>query len=429
MKFVLLTLAILSVRTWAVGSLQEVERIQQATQELAPSEIRGINIQQNDVTYWSKYFDNIIVVNKSPDVQRVQVYRFGQPVPNETSTKQGTVERWKVSTGLEIWKCEPLKDTAGNVVGIAPVWTGTPNGYYISKRLDVDHHSASFDDASMRWAAFFNGGIATHRGDEPDKFGVERASHGCVRMTETDARDIFLWTLLSGGPINLEDPRFKGDCPSPQRKSGAKLEKCLSDAEGRTTYFQKTIRASLTEGQTHGLPYASLPQIPDVTRSGKATKWTTGFKTIVIVECVNNDGSDCTATTRAPKISCDQNVPISDQPRSASNSAQPQSPSQVQVSSPYAVANNPFDAALNKLIHPDQWFVAPPVAPPAEVGRYAEPAIAQRAAPMELHPVPPASVTPRIQVAAASSKTTAPVAARPKAAAFSAWPKGDFDDN
>ena len=297
-----------------IMQVNEVDRYQGAMENTG--EVRGIIIGDRHIQYWSKYFDNIILVNKSTEVQRVQVYRFGQIVPEQTilrKNKQGQMqeeERWKVSTGTERWSCEVVKNPQGQIIAVEPVWTGTPTGFYVSTYGDVDHHSNAFDDASMRWAFFFNRGIATHKGMEPHKFGLQRASHGCVRMTEEDARDIFKWTMLSGGPVNLSDARFKGQCASPQRKSGDELEKGISAAAARTPYFQKEIASALAEGQAKGLPYEKLQQIPKVTVSGNwnGTTYQDGYKTLVIVQCVNRDGSDCSMAQKPMQPACDRSV-------------------------------------------------------------------------------------------------------------------------
>lgn len=77
-----------------------------------------------------------------------------------------------------------------------PVSTGrsgydTPSGKFKPFRLEEDHFSEEWDDAPMPHSIFFTGeGHAIH-GTQYQKSLGRRASHGCVRLSETNAATLF----------------------------------------------------------------------------------------------------------------------------------------------------------------------------------------------------------------------------------------------
>lgn len=290
--------------------------------KVAPAtEVTGIHVTTEELRKWGKTYDNIVLINKAPDVQLAAVYRFGERIKTA-----------KVSTGVEDWVCEQAKDDAGNPTGsLYPIWRHTPTGYYVPESLDIDHHSRAFDDAWMKYAVFFNGGIATHRapGGTEHVLGTP-ASHGCVRMAEPDAKEIFKLVFWSGRkPTDDEiqnDPDFKGRCPSENRKDGPELDACRRQALARTTGwtdrtgrhpgYTEQIAQMISEGegqkdvggQSLQFPYESEPNVPDLNPDGtpKIDKKTSQpvmkhFKTLYIVECVDRQGNDCSVPKNRPQ--------------------------------------------------------------------------------------------------------------------------------
>ncbi|MBX9458414.1 MAG: L,D-transpeptidase [Rhizobium sp.] len=81
----------------------------------------------------------------------------------------------------------------------------TPTGVFLVLEKDADHHSSTYDDASM---PFMNrltwDGIALHAGNLPGY----PASHGCVRLPIAFARKLFTVTglgtpvIIAGGPAD-----------------------------------------------------------------------------------------------------------------------------------------------------------------------------------------------------------------------------------
>lgn len=87
---------------------------------------------------------------------------------------------WPISTGMEGFE--------------------TPTGLYRPIRLDRDHASSEYEDAPMPFSIFFTGGYAIHGTPVVSKLG-DPVSHGCVRLSKTNAHA--LWDLvLAAGPDN-----------------------------------------------------------------------------------------------------------------------------------------------------------------------------------------------------------------------------------
>lgn len=76
-----------------------------------------------------------------------------------------------------------------------PVSTGrrgysTPRGSYRAKRLERTWYSRKYDDAPMPYSIFFTGGYAIH-GTQHVRYLGRPASHGCVRLAPSHARELF----------------------------------------------------------------------------------------------------------------------------------------------------------------------------------------------------------------------------------------------
>lgn len=88
---------------------------------------------------------------------------------------------------------------------------GTPTGRFRPQLFSSRHHSSIYGGASMPWAMFFNGNIATHGTPHltnliTNGFG----SHGCVRMEAQRAEDLFqLVGLVGKGEVAAMDKNKK----------------------------------------------------------------------------------------------------------------------------------------------------------------------------------------------------------------------------
>jgi hypothetical protein len=88
-----------------------------------------------------------------------------------TVTHRGRVKyNWKVSTGTMFYS--------------------TPVGSYRAQWLSKDHKSKQYFDAPMPYSIFFHRGYAIHGTPHESRLG-SRASHGCIRLTTSNARILY----------------------------------------------------------------------------------------------------------------------------------------------------------------------------------------------------------------------------------------------
>jgi lipoprotein-anchoring transpeptidase ErfK/SrfK len=64
----------------------------------------------------------------------------------------------------------------------------TPTGKFRPQRLERDWYSKQYDDAAMPYSVFFKAGYAIHGGY--GRMG-RPASHGCIRLTTSNAAKLF----------------------------------------------------------------------------------------------------------------------------------------------------------------------------------------------------------------------------------------------
>lgn len=89
--------------------------------------------------------------------------------------------RWPVSTGIPSYE--------------------TPNGSFRAFRMEQDHYSKEFDEAPMPHSIFFTkAGHAIHGTDSVGRLGSP-ASHGCVRLSRTNASTLYA-LVQSEGVLN-----------------------------------------------------------------------------------------------------------------------------------------------------------------------------------------------------------------------------------
>jgi hypothetical protein len=106
----------------------------------------------------------------------------------------------------------------GDTRWIWPVSTGrrgydTPSGNFRPFRMEEDHYSKEWDDAPMPYSIFFTGeGHAIHGSYETRNLG-RAASHGCVRISPSNAAKLFALVKREG----LEKARVvvTGDADAP----------------------------------------------------------------------------------------------------------------------------------------------------------------------------------------------------------------------
>ena len=99
-----------------------------------------------------------------------------------TVKKDGrTLYRWRVSTGRSGYY--------------------TPTGTYSPKRMHSMWYSRKYDMSPMPYSIFFRGGYAIHGTNYVKSLG-RPASHGCVRLHTSNAKELFRLTKQVG-PGNM----------------------------------------------------------------------------------------------------------------------------------------------------------------------------------------------------------------------------------
>jgi hypothetical protein len=131
----------------------------------------------------------------APAVARVDI-RIDLDRQTMTVAKNGqTAAVWKISSGRSGFE--------------------TPSGSYSVYRMERDHYSDEYEQAPMPYALFFSPrGLAIH-GTYERGLGRPR-SHGCVRLSVDNARQLFDWVEANGGTASVE---IDGYAPSDYRAS------------------------------------------------------------------------------------------------------------------------------------------------------------------------------------------------------------------
>lgn len=143
------------------------------------SEAENLSNPLNNSLFTS--YQIIVIVNKQNDPfwGRAQTMRVYQ-------RNKGLIYYWLISTGAKGHE--------------------TPSGYFIPQGFSSRHWSGPYD-APMLWAVFFNGGISLHSSlDRPAMadMGKAAASHGCVRLEDYRAEELFHLIGQSGyGTVDL----------------------------------------------------------------------------------------------------------------------------------------------------------------------------------------------------------------------------------
>jgi lipoprotein-anchoring transpeptidase ErfK/SrfK len=100
-----------------------------------------------------------------------------------------------VDVRVDVSKQRMLVYVEGELAYTWPVSTGrkgfaTPHGTYRPKRMTRMHFSRKYNNAPMPYSVFFRGGYAIHGTNATGRLG-RRASHGCVRLSKRNARELY----------------------------------------------------------------------------------------------------------------------------------------------------------------------------------------------------------------------------------------------
>ena len=97
----------------------------------------------------------------------------------------------------------------------------TPTGTFAPQRLAEVYHSKKYDNAPMPHAIFFYYGFAIHGSYETKHLG-HTASHGCVRISPTNAAKLYSMVQAEGATITISgNPPWARDGYSAQVASSS----------------------------------------------------------------------------------------------------------------------------------------------------------------------------------------------------------------
>lgn len=149
--------------------------------ELRESNVKSTATERQRLQFDESVIDKaqvVVVVNRAPKdsapgAQSMQVYHNGVLV-KDVNISTG---RWGKATPVGYFR---------------PIYTN-------HMRIYQNYFSGAYSGAPMKWAVFFNGGIALHSTTESNysKLG-SRASAGCIRMTMEDAQEVNELIRLTG---------------------------------------------------------------------------------------------------------------------------------------------------------------------------------------------------------------------------------------
>lgn len=134
-------------------------------------------------------------------------------------------------------------------------YAGTYEGTFRIYKQSINHKSAKWGGSSMKFAQFFDGGIAIHATTEDHHHELgQRASGGCVRMYERDAK--IMWELVN--QITVDQTRIivydSTWLPHPLGRSGELPQYVLSKAwlvkKKKVVKKKKPVVAPVTEVAT-----------------------------------------------------------------------------------------------------------------------------------------------------------------------------------
>ena len=145
----------------------------------------NIALSMPDPLLDAKYntYEVLVVVNISDVKIGEQTMKVGQ-----------TMRVYKRGEGLKyFWK-----------VSTAKQGSSTPTGFFTVEGFSSKHASSLYNNAPMSYAIFFNGNIASHSTIKQNYMWLgTRQSHGCARLEEQRARDLF--HTVGGSGFGLVD--------------------------------------------------------------------------------------------------------------------------------------------------------------------------------------------------------------------------------
>jgi len=125
-----------------------------------------------------------------------------------------------------------VESSAGNYswpVSTARAGFYTPRGEYAPTGMERMHYSRKYHNSPMPYSIFFRGGYAIHGSYATGALG-RPASHGCVRLSVDNARQLYDWVEKDGGGV----VDIVGDAKIASRRGG-RAEAARADEPAETT--------------------------------------------------------------------------------------------------------------------------------------------------------------------------------------------------
>lgn len=176
MKYLLLALACLSTfaSEYNFSDLTRLDEIRESNQKNSSVEKQRLKFNEDIINQAQV----VIVVNRAPKdsiegAQTLKMYHNGVLVKDVLIS----TGRWGKATPVGYFR---------------PIFTN-------HVRIYKNYFSGAYSGSPMKWAVFFNGGIAIHSTTQSNykKLG-SRASAGCIRMTMEDAKEVNELIRLTG---------------------------------------------------------------------------------------------------------------------------------------------------------------------------------------------------------------------------------------
>ena len=147
--------------------------------------------------------------------------------------------------------------TGGKVIHSWAISSGrsgylTPRGSFKPQWKARMWYSKQYDDAPMPYSVFFNRGIATHGTNAVGMLG-RPASHGCVRLTTSNAKTFY--NLVGKHGMQSTQIVVRGTTPATPVARNNNRRQMQQEAERRRYYQQRGYYAQRSYGGYYGAPW------------------------------------------------------------------------------------------------------------------------------------------------------------------------------
>jgi hypothetical protein len=170
-----------------------------------------------EVKKWLKHFDLVVVIDKAN--QSLTAWRNSSANPADVTPSVAL--RGPVSSGTETRECLYVRSKVPNDQGLflftkaRAIFRNTPTGYYVPTKIEASHFSSEYEAAPMPNSVSIieKEGIYSHSKTADEGPLGRVASHGCVRQSFRDSRDLFTMVAMTSDKFDPNDDAFHARCP------------------------------------------------------------------------------------------------------------------------------------------------------------------------------------------------------------------------